>query len=99
MKFIPSRDLRIRPGKVWKDLKVERELVVTSRGQPVAVMVSADGGNLEETLRSIRRARAAEAISAIQARSAKLGLDRMTMDEIDQIIRRTRTEQRSPGKR
>jgi PHD/YefM family antitoxin component YafN of YafNO toxin-antitoxin module len=97
MKFIPSRDLRIRPGKVWKDLKVERELVVTSRGQPVAVMVSADGGNLEETLRSIRRARAAEALRAIRKRWDERGRH-LTMEEIDEIIRQTRAEQRSPGK-
>jgi PHD/YefM family antitoxin component YafN of YafNO toxin-antitoxin module len=97
MKFIPSRDLRIRPGKVWKDLKVERELVVTSRGQPVAVMVSADGGNLEETLRSIRRARAMEALRAIHKRWDERGRH-LTMEEIDEIIRQTRAEQRSPGK-
>ncbi len=40
MKFLPSRELRLRPGRVWKDLKKAREMVVTANGRPVALLTA-----------------------------------------------------------
>ncbi len=57
MKFIPSRDLRIRPGQVWKQLREEGELIITYHGKPVALMVPVTEDNLEETLRYMRSVR------------------------------------------
>ncbi len=92
MKFIPSRDLRIRPGAVWRDLKKERELVVTSNGQPVALMVPVNGANLEEELRGIRSARLGRTIRKIREDAAKKGMDKLTMEEVDSIIAEARRE-------
>lgn len=92
MKFIPSRDLRIRPGAVWRDLKKEGQIVVTSNGQPVAVMVPVTGASLEETLRNTRGARLMDALRQIQEESVRNGTDKMTMEEIDEIIREARQE-------
>lgn len=93
MKFIPSRELRNRPGEVWKKLRTENELVVTSRGLPVAVMVP-PGQDLEETVRELRRARATMALRRIRQQAAEKGLDKLTMPEIDEIIRRARKARR-----
>ena len=90
MKFIPSRELRVHPGKVWQVLKKERELIVTSNGQPVAMMLPVTGDDFEQTLLSVRRARAAEAVKRIQQRSIEKGLDKMSMAEIDEEIRKSR---------
>src|ERR1035437_9856398 len=90
MKFIPSRDLRIRPGRVWKDLKREKEIIVTNHGQPVAMMVPVNGDDFEETLAASRRARLLGTIRRIQAESARKGLDKITPEEIDQEIRQAR---------
>ncbi len=98
MKFIPSRDLRIRPGQVWRELKKERELIITSNGQPVALMTPITGDNLEEELRVIRSAWLRETIRAIQHRSVEQGIDKMTMEEIDEVIRKVRTERRKQKK-
>ena len=90
MKFIPSRDLRIRPGAVWRDLKKERELVVTSNGQPVALMVPVNGANLEKTVKTLRRGRLMSAVRAIQEQSVRNGTDKLTMEQIDEIIHEAR---------
>jgi len=90
MKFIPSRDFRLRPGEVWADLEKERELVVTSHGQPVAIMMPVTGQDLESKLRMIRSVQLQETIRKVQRRSARKGLDRTTMKDIDAEIRKAR---------
>ena len=90
MKFIPSRDFRLRPGEVWADLAKEQELVVTSHGQPVAIMMPVTGGDLESKLRMIRSAQLQETIRKIQRRSVRKGLDRTTMKQIDAEVRKAR---------
>ena len=94
MKFIPSRDLRIQPGQVWKDLAKEGELVVTRHGQPVALMLPVSGEDLDRKLRMIRGAESSETARQIQRDSVARGTDGMTTDEIDQEIRRARQEAR-----
>ena len=54
MKFLSVRDLRSKSAEVWKGLSVEREMVVTSNGQPIAILSAVTGDTLEETLRAIR---------------------------------------------
>ncbi len=90
MKFIPSRDLRIRPGEVWKDLAKEKELVITSHGQPVAIMMPVTGEDLEDKVRAIRRAELQQISQKIQSESVRKGLDNTTMAEIDAEIARIR---------
>ena len=90
MKFIPSRDFRLRPGEVWADLARERELVVTSHGQPVAILMPVTGENLESKLRMIRSAQLQETIRRMQRRSVAKGRDRITMKEIDAEIAKAR---------
>ena len=89
MKLIASRELRIHPGQVWKDLKEHREVVVTSHGRPVALMVPLRDDNIEEMLRAVRRARAMEAIRAMQEHSAKTGR-KWTQADIDRVIQEVR---------
>jgi antitoxin (DNA-binding transcriptional repressor) of toxin-antitoxin stability system len=92
MKFIASRDLRIKPGQVWKDLKKEQTLVVTSHGQPVALMMPVTGEELEDALHMLARMRLKRTVRAIQANSVRHGLDKMTMEEIDEVIAEARRE-------
>jgi len=70
--------------------------VLTANGRPVALMIAVDAETLDETLDTLRRARGLEALRAIRRESLQRGLDRLTSDEIDAIITRTR---RSRGAR
>ncbi|MCK4626074.1 MAG: type II toxin-antitoxin system prevent-host-death family antitoxin [Phycisphaerae bacterium] len=97
MKFIPSRDLRIRPGQVWKQLRKEGELIVTSNGKPVALMVPVDD-DFEESLHILRGIRAKAALRKLQEQAAAKGLDKTTMEEIDEVIRKSREEHKASRK-
>ena len=90
MKFISVRDLREKSAEVWKDLPLEREVVVTSNGRPIAIISAVNESNLEESLAAIRQARAAEAVMSLQRRSVERGTDRITMEEIDTEIKAVR---------
>ena len=92
MKFLSVRDLRGNSAQVWRDLPIEREMVVTSNGRPVAILSSVREDEVEESLAAIRQARAATAVARLQADSAARGLDRLTPAEIQAEIETVRRE-------
>ena len=94
MKFISVRDLRGKSAVVWKELPVEREVVVTSNGRPIAILSAVSESNLEESLSAIRQARAAEAVMSLQRRSVERGTDAITMEEIDTEIKAVREKRK-----
>jgi antitoxin (DNA-binding transcriptional repressor) of toxin-antitoxin stability system len=71
VKFVTVRDLRGRPGQVWKKLAEERELVLTSNGKPIALLSPVSEDSLERDLAALRKARLAETIRSIQKESKK----------------------------
>ena len=94
MRFISVRDLRGKSAQVWRQLPVEREMVLTSNGRPIAVITAVDEATLEESLAAWRRARATAVIADIQRESARKGTDRISMEEIDAEIKASRAERR-----
>ena len=92
MKFITVRDLRSSPAKVWKTLPKEKEMVITNNGRPIALLTPITDENLEETLRAMRRSRAARAIENMQINSVKSGKSRMTKEEIEDEISQARKD-------
>lgn len=99
MKTLTIRDLRTRPRQAQKTLSVEGEALLTSNGRPVALMLGVDSESLDETLETVRRARALRALREIRREARERGLDRLTMTQIDAIIRKTRRERRRPPAR
>lgn len=94
MKFLSVRELRNRPGRVWERL-LKEDLVLTANGRPVGVLVGVDEGRLEETVTTLRRARAMLAVSRMRRRAAETGADKLTPAEIDREIRKVRRQRRS----
>jgi antitoxin (DNA-binding transcriptional repressor) of toxin-antitoxin stability system len=90
MKTVTIRDFRTRPKQVRDALKREREAVLTANGRPVAVMIPVDAGSIDQTLETLRRARALEALRVIRQESRRRGLARMSTRDIDAIITKTR---------
>lgn len=95
MKFATIRDLRTKTAAIRKDLKDEREIVLTANGRPFAVLTPTSPGTVEEDLLAIRRGRFLMALDHIQAEAKAKGLDKMTMEEIDETIAEVRQERRS----
>lgn len=90
MKTVTIRDFRTRPRQVREALKREREAVLTANGRPVAVMIPVDAGSIDQTIETLRRARALEAIRAIRSDAQQRGMGRMSAKAIDAVIAKTR---------
>jgi antitoxin (DNA-binding transcriptional repressor) of toxin-antitoxin stability system len=90
MKFITVRDLRSSPAKVWKDLPVEKEMIVTNNGKPVALLTPVSDQNMESTLRAVRQAMAASAIEKLQLDARKNGTNRLSDEDVEREIAETR---------
>jgi antitoxin (DNA-binding transcriptional repressor) of toxin-antitoxin stability system len=92
MRFVTVRELRNTSGQVWRRLGKE-EMVLTANGKPVGVLVGVDEGNLEATLRELRRARAAAAVSRMREDAARAGRDRLTPAQNEAEIQAARRRQ------
>jgi antitoxin (DNA-binding transcriptional repressor) of toxin-antitoxin stability system len=95
MKFITVRDLRTIPAQIWKQLPVEQEMVVTSNGRPIALLTPMGEDNLEDSLKAIRRARAAVAVDRMQQESMKTGQNLLSAEYIDNEIHKVRNPSES----
>ena len=94
MQFVSVRDLRSKSSEIWKKVRKERDLVVTSNGRPVAILSGVSGDNLEESLNAIRTSRAIQAVENMQLTAGQAGLERMTGKEIEQEIDAVRKARR-----
>ena len=94
MKFLSVRDLKTKASQVWKELPVQKEMIVTSNGRPIALLSSVNENNLEQVLAAFRHARATNAVALIQYESTQKGTDKMTMDEIDVEIGAVRSKRK-----
>jgi antitoxin (DNA-binding transcriptional repressor) of toxin-antitoxin stability system len=90
MKFLSVRDLRGKSAQIWKELSVEKEMVVTINGRPIAILASITEANLEESLSAFRQARAIQAVVSLQRRSLEQGTDKISENEIDAEIKAVR---------
>lgn len=90
MKFLSVRELRGNAARVWQELPVEREMVVTNNGRPVAILATVGESNVEESLAAIRSARAVSSVAQLQRQSIERGLDKLSQNEIEAEIREVR---------
>ncbi|MCA1765998.1 MAG: type II toxin-antitoxin system Phd/YefM family antitoxin [Desulfobulbaceae bacterium] len=94
MKFLSVRDLKGKSAQIWKELPEEKEMVLTSNGRPIAILSSINEDNLEQVLSAFRRARAIEAVAALQYESAAGGAGKLAMKEIDKEIKAVRKQRK-----
>jgi antitoxin (DNA-binding transcriptional repressor) of toxin-antitoxin stability system len=90
MKFLSVRDLRGKAGQIWKDLPMEREMVITNNGRPIAILSATTEAGLEESIAAFRKARSIEAVACLQRKSAEQGTDMISMKEIEAEIKTVR---------
>ena len=95
MKFIGVRDFRTKSSSIWKQLKKEGEMIITSNGKPMAILSSVSEDNVEESLASFRRARSMNAVASLQKKSVEMSKDRMTLEEINEEITKVRKSRKS----
>lgn len=93
MRSISVRDLRAKSAQIWRELAEEKDLIVRSKGKPIAILSATSEEVLEASIVALRRARALQGLIAMQLKSARAGRDRMSSDEINKeiaVVRRTR---------
>jgi prevent-host-death family protein len=93
VKFLSTRELRNRPGYV-RELARNDELVLTANGKPVAILVSVEDDEFEETLRAVRQAKAQRALSRMRLQAERRGLGRLPRTAIEAEIRAVRRGQK-----
>jgi hypothetical protein len=94
MKMISVRDLRTKSAQIWNDLRKEQDMVVTSNGKPVGILSVTNEETLEQSLATVRRARAMAAVMQAQLESVRKGKDKMTLDQINSVIDQVRRKRR-----
>jgi antitoxin (DNA-binding transcriptional repressor) of toxin-antitoxin stability system len=95
MKFVTVRDFRTSPSTIWKKLPSEREMIITNNGKPIALITPLNDETLEDTVSAVRKAKAINAVRKMQEISKSLGNDKMTLKEINAIIKTAREDKRN----
>ena len=93
MKCVSVRELRSRSAAVWRSLAREKDLVVTAKGKPIAVLSATTTSTLKASLAALRQARAQLAVGAMQRRARETGADRLTLEDVNaeiDAVRRSR---------
>jgi hypothetical protein len=91
---VTYRELRNTPGRVWERLARNRILTLVADGSAKAIVIPVDDGNARDALEAYRRGRAMMAIANIRRAARENGTAKMTLAEINVVIRKTRAERR-----
>ena len=94
MQFVPYRELRNEPSALRKKLVREGELIVTVDNKPFAVMINLGDENVEDILLMVSRLRAQMAARSIRSQARREGLNKMTLKDINTLIKKTRAERK-----
>ena len=95
MKLIAIQDLK-QPRRLKERLLAEKELLLTSDGRPVAVLVNVDASEDPETMiQSIRDSRSRLALSRVREAAVRSGAARLSLAEINREITATRKARRT----
>uniref|UniRef100_A0A7C4L195 Prevent-host-death protein n=1 Tax=Bellilinea caldifistulae TaxID=360411 RepID=A0A7C4L195_9CHLR len=92
MTFVPYRMLRNTPGELRRKLKEAGHLIVTGDGEPFAVMLSVESGEVEQVLETVLRLRAQQAVRRMRETARERGLGSLSEAEIEAEIRAARKE-------
>jgi PHD/YefM family antitoxin component YafN of YafNO toxin-antitoxin module len=84
------------PRALKARLRDEHELLLTSNGKPVAILLNVgEGEDPEEALQAVRMARSQQALRRVRETARRSGKDRISQDEIDALIRSVRASRGS----
>jgi prevent-host-death family protein len=97
MEFANVAEFRQNAAKVFDRVQQTGEVVVLRNGRPIGLLVAADADTIDPLRVAAQRARAQMALERLRSSAQRRGLDRLTGDEIDSLIRKTR--KRRPPRR
>ncbi|MCA9804137.1 MAG: type II toxin-antitoxin system prevent-host-death family antitoxin [Cyanobacteria bacterium HKST-UBA02] len=90
MKFVSSRDFRIKPGEIWEMLEAGEDVVITSHGKPLGVLIGANEDNMQLLLNELTRLKAKIAVTNLRLQAQASGADKLSETDIDRLIEDSR---------
>jgi len=81
MKFVPSRELRLRTAEILKMLQDEDEIVVTLNGKPASIMIPANENDLDQVMSMIKRIKSKNALRRMREKAAENNIAEYDIDE------------------
>jgi prevent-host-death family protein len=93
--MISVSELKRRPASQWLKSAGKEDLIITSKGRPVAVLLRLATASVESARSLLRSVRALQAQAALQQAASANGTAGLTMSDIDAEIalaRRARRE-------
>jgi prevent-host-death family protein len=95
MSTISVSDLKKKPAKQWLKSAGKDDLVVTSNGQPVAVLMRIASASVESTRAPLRSVRALQAQASLQQAAVASRAAELPLSDIDaEIAARRRARRR-----
>jgi hypothetical protein len=94
VKFVSYRDLRNTPSAVWEALEESEAVAIVSNGEPRALLLEIEGGDVDAAMQLVRRVRAQMALSRLRADAARRGADRPSDEDIEAEIAAVRAVRR-----
>ena len=85
-------DLKKKPAKQWLKSARRNDLIVTSNGEPVAILLPVGGESLESTRALMRSIRALQAQSALQQAAVANGASELSAYDVDAEIATARRD-------
>jgi prevent-host-death family protein len=91
---ISISELKKKPAGAWLKSAAKHDLVITSKGQPVAVLVRIAAASVDSTRALLRSVRALQAQAALQQTATANGTASLSMSDIDAEIAAARRARR-----
>ena len=92
---VTYRELRNTPGRVWERLAQDEPLTLVADGEAKAILIPIADGDAAGTYDAYIRGRALLAMRSMQDAARRSGKDKMTLAEINKVIREVRRERRA----
>ena len=96
---VSYRELRNTPGRVWERLANDEPLTLVADGEAKAIVIPVHNGDVAGALEAFRRGQAMISLRQIRERARKSGTSKMTLAEINEVVREVRAERRARGER
>ncbi len=94
MSTISLSELRKKPASQWLKSVGKDDLIITSKGQPVAVLLRITAASVDSTRSLLRSVRALRAQAALQHTAAANGTTGLSLADIDAEIATARRARR-----
>ena len=94
MSMISVSELKKKPASQWLKSAAKGDLIITSQGQPVAVLLRIATASVESTRSLVRSVRALQAQAALQQAAAANGTADLSVSDIDAEIASARRARR-----